>query len=165
MASITTTQTMWEQPELREDKRMYSGMHIMLGPVTKKHHLLNGYTLAYCAPVEAVVLSVCDLCTLGDEEIAARLPDFRSACLPVGAPKPGPRVPERRHPRHPRPGDNAPAAHNRWPPRTTDFKTRRESGVPGRRSCRWTRLSSPQQPFSHLRRADPGAAINVLSSQ
>ncbi|KAJ1146735.1 hypothetical protein NDU88_012996 [Pleurodeles waltl] len=46
---------------------------------------------------------------------------------------------------------------------TTDFKTRREPGAPGRRSS--TRLCSPQPPFSRRRCADPGAAIEVLSSR
>ncbi|KAJ1181663.1 hypothetical protein NDU88_006866 [Pleurodeles waltl] len=37
------------------------------------------------------------------------MPDFWAAWLPVGAPpaKPGPRVPERRHPRHTAPGDRS----------------------------------------------------------
>ncbi|KAJ1192739.1 hypothetical protein NDU88_002045 [Pleurodeles waltl] len=76
------------------------------------------------------------------EEIAARLPDFRSACLPVGVLKPGLRVPERRHPRHPRSGHNAPtpAAHDRWAPRTS-----RLAGGPGQE----------ESPFLCRHRADP----------
>ncbi|KAJ1157583.1 hypothetical protein NDU88_010289 [Pleurodeles waltl] len=65
----------------------------------------------------------------------ALTPDFRAACLPVGSLAASSEARSARTravtPAAPLSGDNAPAAHDRWEPRTTDFQTRREPGVAG----------------------------------